>query len=70
MLAKLGMVSRREQASRNSKKRNRNKSGNGQLQKCEFQTRAAISTDSGNRAGISGWLPQRDQKGGARTNVA
>ena len=69
-LAKLGLVSRREQTSRNSKKRKRNKVGDGQSQTCDFQSRAAIRTDSGNLAGISGWLPQRNQKGGARTNVA
>ena len=75
VLTKLGVVSRREQASCNSKKRKkkgrwRNKVGDGQSQKCDFQTCAAIQTDSGNLAGISGWLPQRNQKGGARTNVA
>ena len=70
LLAKLGLVSGREQASCNSKKKNRNESGDGQLQKCDFRTCAAIWTDSGNRAGISGWFPQRNQKGGARTNVA
>ena len=69
-LAKLGLVSRREQASCNNEKRKRNRVGDGQSQACDFQTRAAIRTDSGNRAERSGWLPQRNQKGGARTNVA
>ena len=76
VLAKLGVVSRREQASCNSKemvsRREQTfcKVGDCQSQKCDLQSRAAIWTNSGNLAGISGWVHQRYQKGSARTDVA